>query len=262
MSEAKQMRKKEQSQIAAYSYEAGNTNDELDKGSYAIPRIAVLEKMSPEVDPDGGEYIDGAKAGLLCNKAMGELYESVQAIPVKRRRVYLEWTPRDQGGGFVAEHTVAEGEMLMKHCARNEKNVDITPNGTELHNALEFYVLFSTDGGETFDPAVISMSRTRMAEGKKWNTRIDSFTRGGVKISPHAQVYEIGTARREKDGNVSYLYKIGKGVYLPEAVENDAEVFAQAQAFLASIDSGNAKVDRDAEAAQAGSAGEHEEEAF
>ena len=255
MSEAKQLSKKEQTDLTAYSYEAGNTNDELDSNSYAIPRIAVLEKMSPEVDPDGGEHIEGAKAGLLYNKVMGELYESIKVIPVKRRRVYLEWTPHDQGGGFVAEHTVAEGEALMKQCTRNDNNVDITPNGTELHNVLEFYVLYSADDGASFDPAIISMSRTRMAEGKKWNMRIDSFSRGGQKISPHAQVYEVTTGRREKNGHVSYLFKVGPAAFLPEAVENDADVFAQAQAFLASIDSGGTKVDREAEAATTAQAG-------
>jgi len=257
--------KQEQAALAAYSYEAGGTNDELDKDSYAIPRIAVLEKMSPEVDEEDAEYIEGAKPGMLCNKVMGELYPAepgIKVIPVKRRRVYLEWTPRSEGGGFVAEHNVADGEALMKQCTRNDKNVDITPNGTELHNVLEFYVLFSADQGETWDPAIISMSRTRMAEGKKWNMRIDSFTRGGTKVSPHAQVYDLTTGRREKDGNVSFLFKVGKGVFLPEAVNNDAEVFAQAHAFLASIDSGVAKVDRDAEAQNGAHATDAEVEDF
>lgn len=240
--------KKEEAALAAYSYTATETHDELDMDSYAIPRIAVLEKMSPQVDPDAGEYIEGAKAGMLCNSVMGELYTSILAIPVKRRRVYLEWTPRNLGGGFVAEHNGAEGGELMKRTTRNEKNVDITPNGTELHNVLEFYVLFSADEGKTWGRAIMSMSRTRMAEGKKWNSRIDQFVRGGQRVTPLAQVYDISTARREKDGNVSYLFKVGNGKFLPEAVTNDDDVFAQAKAFLEAIDSGKARVDREAEA--------------
>lgn len=244
----------EQKAIAAYGYNQVSTNDELDRDSYAIPRIAVLEKMSPEVDEDNAEYIEGAKPGMLCNKVMGELYPGdvgIKVLPVKRRRVYLEWTPRNEGGGFVAEHNVADGESIMKQCTRNDKNVDITPNGTELHNVLEFYVMYSTDDGETWDRAIISMSRTRMAEGKKWNARIDSFTRSGQQITPLAQVYSLTTGRREKDGNVSYVFKVGKGEFLPEVVTDDANVFAQAKLFLEQIDSGAAKVDREAEASTA-----------
>ena len=258
---SKELTKKEQEQaLAAYGAAAVETHDELDKDSYAIPRIAIIEALSPELDDGKPEYIEGAKRGQLCNRVMSELYpDGVMVIPVKRRRVFLEWTPRDAGGGFVAEHNVADGEALMKQCQRNEKGYDITPNGTELHNVLEFYVLFSSDKGTTWTPAIISMSRTRMAEGKKWNLRIDQFRQGGQQVTPLAQVYELGTAKRENPAGVSYVFKVGAAKFLPEATPNHADVFAQAQGFLEAIASGEAQVDRDAEAATSGATTEEEE---
>lgn len=252
-------KKQEETALAAYSYEAGGTHDELDKDSYAIPRIALVEKLSPELEEDKPEYIPEAKPGMLVNKVMGEVYPgNILVLPVLRRRVYLEWTPRAQGGGFVAEHNVADGAELMKSTQRSEKNVDILPSGTELHNVLEFYVLASGDKGVTWEPAIISMSRTRMAEGKKWNMRIDSFSRNGTKITPLAQVYELGTAKRDNPEGVSYVFKVGAAQFLPEVVADDAAVFQQGKDFLEAVTSGQAQVNRDEEAGATVDAGPEE----
>jgi len=257
---SKELTKKQEEQaLTACSYEAGGTQDELDKDSYAIPRIGVIEKLSPELEEDKPEYIADAKPGLLVNKVMGEVYPgNILVIPVLRRRVYLEWTPRAQGGGFVAEHNVTDGAELMKQTQRSEKNIDILPSGNELHNVLEFYVLASGDGGESFEPAIISMSRTRMAEGKKWNMRIDSFSRGGTKITPLAQVYDLGTAKRENPEGVSYVFKVGAAQFLPEVTSEDAAVFQQAKEFLEAVTSGQAQVNRDEEAGATTEAAEEE----
>jgi len=242
---------REQTALAAYSMAAIDTGDELDIDSYSIPRIAVLEKMSPEVDEAKAEYIEGAKPGMLCNAVMGELYtDGLLVVPVKRRDVFLEWNPRPPAGpgGFVAEHNLIDGKAILKQCTRNEKGYDITPNGTELHNPLEFYVLYSDDQGQSWNKAIIAMNRTRRKEGRNWNSRIDAFSRGGQIMSQLTQVYELLTARREKDGNVSYVFKIGKGQFLPELLDNADEVINDAKMFLAQINSGKAKVDREAEA--------------
>jgi hypothetical protein len=268
MSESKALSKKDEATaLAAYGYDGTDNAADLDKDSYAIPRLAIIEKMSPELEEGDEAYIEGAKPGMIVNKVMGTLHTNdnpLHVIPVYRRRVYLEWVPRNQGGGFVAEHNVADGAELMKSTTRNEKNVDILPGtGNELHNVLEFYVLCTADGGETFEPAIISMSRTRMAEGKKWNMRIDNFLRGGQKITPLAQVYPLTTAKRDNPDGVSHVFKVGTAAFLPEFVENDGDVFAQAKSFLDAIREGTAQIDRDAEAkAATGGAGDSEVEDF
>jgi len=240
--------------LAAYSCAEVDTHDELDINSFSIPRITVLEKMSPEVDEDKAEYIDGAKPGVLCNPVMGELYpDGILVIPVQRRDVFLEWNSRPPAGpgGFVAEHNLIDGKALLGKCTRNDTGYDITPNGTELHNPLEFYVRYSADNGETWDNAIISMNRTRRKEGKNWNSRINSLTRQGAPVPQLAQVYELSTDRREKNGHVSYVFKVGKGQTIPELFDNYEEIIDGAKGFLNSLNSGAAKVDREAEASTA-----------
>ena len=268
MSESKALSKTAEEQaLAAYSYDGADNAADLDKDSYAIPRLAIIEKMSPELEEGDEAYIEGAKPGMIVNKVMGTLHTNdapLLVIPVYRRRVYLEWVPRNQGGGFVAEHNMADGAELMTTTTRNEKNVDILPGtGNELHNVLEFYVLTSADSGASWEPAIISMSRTRMAEGKKWNMRIDNFMRNGQKITPLAQVYPLTTAKRDNPDGVSHVFKVGAAQFLPEATSEDAAVFAQAQSFLDAIRQGTAQVDREAEAkAAAGGPGDPEAEDF
>jgi hypothetical protein len=264
MSESKALSKKAEEQaLAAYGYDGSDNAADLDKDSYAIPRLAIIEKMSPELEEGDEAYIEGAKPGMIVNKVMGTLHTNdnpLHVIPVYRRRVYLEWVPRNQGGGFVAEHNVADGAELMKSTTRNEKNVDILPGtGNELHNVLEFYVLATADG-IAWEPAVISMSRTRMAEGKRWNQRIDNFLRNGQKIKPWAQVYPMTTAKKDNPDGVSHVFKSGNAVFLPEFTDNDGDVFAMAESFHDAIKGGTAQVDREAEAkAAAGGTGDPED---
>ena len=83
------------SELAVYSTGEADGFEESDSDSYAIPRLKLLQKLSPEVDEDNGEYIEGAKHGQFFNTATGELFpDGVKVIPCHYRRSFIEWVPR------------------------------------------------------------------------------------------------------------------------------------------------------------------------
>ena len=57
---------------------------------------------------------------------------------------------------------------------------------------------------------------------------------------------------------MSYVFKVGAAQFLPEVVTNDPEVFQQAKAFLAAVQSGDKGVDRNEEAGTTTEATEEE----
>ena len=78
--------------------------ENLGADDYAIPFFSILQKGSPEVDPDKkDEYIPGSKPGMIMNSVTNELIDGkvgFAIVPVHRKHEFLEWIPRDQGGGL------------------------------------------------------------------------------------------------------------------------------------------------------------------
>ena len=75
----------------------------------AIPYISILQTSSPQVNPSKAEHIESAKAGQLFNTVTQETFDTLEVIPVFYHLKYVEWKPREQGGGFINSHDADSG---------------------------------------------------------------------------------------------------------------------------------------------------------
>ena len=76
------------------------TNDDI-----TIPRLAIIQSGSPQRKKKDEKYIEGADEGMIFNTVTNTLYpESLEIIPCGFRKTYVEWVPREKGGGLVAVH--------------------------------------------------------------------------------------------------------------------------------------------------------------
>ena len=69
---------------------------------FRIPILRVLQSGSPEVDEDNPKYIEGAKSGSLLNLSTKEVFngkDGVWLIPCGYHKEWVEFVPRDKGGG-------------------------------------------------------------------------------------------------------------------------------------------------------------------
>jgi hypothetical protein len=156
---------------------------------YAIPRLAVLQDLSPQVKQDNPLYIEGAEPGDICDVVGGQLYdanEGTLVIPVSYRRTHIEWVTRKKGGGFVADHGPS-GDIIAK-CERGERGELTLPNGHEVKITAEYFVFLIEDeaSGET-RPFVVSMTGSQMKKARRWNTLINQFrvpVEGGESFNP------------------------------------------------------------------------------
>jgi len=248
---AKSVTKKEQTAMTVaddlYADENYITQDELSADSYAVPRLALLEKMSPQVDESEAEFIEGAKPGMIFNSVTNEIYdvtdEALKIIPCLRKHVFVEWVTREDGGGFVAVYDYATGRDMMKQTTRDEKNRDILSNGHELQETMEFYVLYLDPNNNELTPAVISMARTRMKEAKRWNFRIDNRVVNGRKLKDIAQVYDMKSAQRKGDQGTSYVWKAGDSLTVDQVFDDYRAAMQHAIEFRTAVASGERGVD-------------------
>ena len=65
----------------AFANDAGRGMEEADKDSYAIPFLAILQGLSPQI-----ESVEGARPGMICNTITNELFKECLVIPCYYQR--------------------------------------------------------------------------------------------------------------------------------------------------------------------------------
>ena len=103
---------------------------------YMIPRLQVLQTNSPQVNKSDGKYIEGAEVGDIMNSVTKDIYggeKGVTVIPVNYSRKYIEWKPRDAGGGLVKDH--GTDSSILEMCEKPQGSMkDINTEGNEVVN--------------------------------------------------------------------------------------------------------------------------------
>jgi len=217
---------------------------------YAIPRIAILQDLSPQVLKRDERYIEGAEVGDICDVVSNVLYsgeEGILVIPVSYRRAYTEWVPRSKGGGFVADRTPVgdagerEWQKFRASCEQGEKGLLITPAGNELRQSAEYFV-FLIDGktGE-YQPFVLNMGGTQLKKSRRWNTMMNQLKieYNGQRINPAMfyRSYRLTTVPERNDQGTWMGWQITPAddvVSLP----NGEQTYLDAKEFRKSVQSG------------------------
>lgn len=213
--------------------------EEADINSYAVPFMTLLQKMSPQVDEAESSYIDGAKPGMIANSVTEELYDAengVNVVPCHYRRTYIEWKPRDAGGGFVADHGVDAGAKLHATTKRDEKtNRDFLPNGNYLVETHSFFVQAQAKDGSWL-PAMLNMSSTQGKVARTWMTKMRNIKRQNSEGKTYNQpmfgsVWNLKTTLTSNDKGSWFLWKPTHDRQLNDAESDQLEMILNAKAF-------------------------------
>lgn len=159
-----------------YGQYAGAGFEGLSKDDYIVPFLRILQSNSPQVE-GGAAPIVGAKPGMIFNNVTKELIGGdigIPFVPVSRDHNYVEYTPRDAGGGFVGIRPLDDGlvQKLLDEQGRFKKL--ITRDGTELIET--YYVFGMAILSDRRLPAVIGFSSTQIKAYKSWMTNADGIT--------------------------------------------------------------------------------------
>jgi hypothetical protein len=131
----------------------------------AVPFLGLLQALSPQVTDGNPTRIAGAKQGDLLNTVTQELLGSpVHVVPCCSEHVYVEWRPREQGGGFVAVHAVDDPIIIDARAKAEKPNKLKTNEGNDLVETFYIYglLLDSADAQESGNPIVIAFTSTKI----------------------------------------------------------------------------------------------------
>jgi len=110
-----------------------------------IPRITMLQALSPQVQKKKAEFIPGAEPGMFCDVATGEIWPAIELVFCHYSRVFLEWAPRSSGKGLVANHGM--DASVLEKCEKDEKGRPITKEGNLISETAQWMCINLTANG-------------------------------------------------------------------------------------------------------------------
>lgn len=211
---SKELTKKEEAGLPAvidFGADAGGGFEEADANSYAIPFLTVLQSGSPQCKKSDGAYIKGASEGMLFNSVSQEIFDGdtgLIILPCHFTHTFNEWKPRDSGGGLVAQHSVTDGEELLRDCHKGPKGEDLLPNGNVLNDTRNHYILIVKEDG-TYEPAFFPLGSTQIKKSKRWMTLMQNIRLKNGHVAPmFSQLYKLTTVPESNDKGSWFGVKI------------------------------------------------------
>ena len=229
----------------------GSGAEGMDSQDFMIPRISLLQQMSPQVNKRDGEYVEGAEAGDIFNTVTRTATsgdKGIMVVPIKYRRAYIEWKPRTSGGGFIRDHG-NDSEILDKCEQDKETYRYITEDGNEIVTTAEYYV-FTINGEGIYEPALLSMTGSQLKKSRRWNSMMNQLkikTSSGTMFSPALfySGYQLTTVPEENDKGTWFGWEVemlhGANGGIIENVDNGTEIYMAARSFKDSIQQGQVK---------------------
>ena len=235
-----------------YGEDAGLGMENMTGDDIALPFLNVVQDNSPEKKSNNAKFIDGIKEGDLFNTVTREVYPSPLAIvPVMTEHVYVEWVPRDQGGGFVAVH--APTSDVVMEAKKNSNGPKLKKGENDLVETFYLYamVLADVNAEEIVTPIVIPFTSTKIKRYKQIMTRVRTFKKP-VPLFAHRLVIKSVDDTNKKGDFKNFDLAPALGTIMDSLIPpKDANglphpLMIEAKAMLESIQSGTAKVNHEA----------------
>jgi hypothetical protein len=214
--------------LAAQDAGKGISQSQADK---FYPIMSVLQKLSPQVDDTNPSYIRGAKAGTiwLRNFSPMELVPGDRGIVVQPVHMYIEWVewiPRERGGGMVSRSLKRPAAARLMNAATNKWAL-----GENNLQETRMWVVNVWHENNPI-PFIIPCQSTQNTFARQWNTIIgQQFEPGGAVSPAWRHLWRLTTRQRsnakgqwsvfqfEEEGKVTDVRMYMAGRVLNQTVE-------------------------------------------
>ena len=231
--------------LSGLGFEETSTDD------MAIPFLRILANTSPQTNKRDGAYVEGAEAGMVYNSVTHEVYDGVkgiEVIPCHYNTRYVEWTPRDQGGGYMGSYL--PDDPVVKTTTQNERNEEVLPNGNLLNKTSQFFVLLVE--GDQVSKALIPMTSTQLRKAKRWNSLLSQQTFKGSDGKPKrlpmmSTKFKLTTVEERNDKGSWFGWDIEKVGAVDELDKlTDNAMFQEGLTFQSAVLEGKAQIQHQA----------------
>lgn len=248
-SKGKALAKRKMTTPTTYDYgaQSGVGSEDITRDDFLVPFIRIVQTNSPQLQKRNEKFIKGVEAGMFFNTVTNTLYSGESGFMfhlASKMRAYAEFTPRDDGGGFIGQVDADSSVVAKLIQAQGRFGRLDTGHGTELVETYYAYGLVVTDDeGDEPEAVVLPLSSTAITPFKQFLSVLNPLLRKGVPIfAPRVRVSSRYTTNKEGefyrwhfalDGDTTKAYLAGP---------NDPIIEIAAE-FRESITTGIARVD-------------------
>lgn len=194
--------------------DSGAGVDDMGMDDVAVPYLYILQTNSPQVNEDDDRYVDGARPGMFYNNVDNKVYDGrdkgITVIPCAYERKYVEWVPRDSGGGYVADHDIDSG--ILSECTPNEKGIPCLKSGHLIVETAYHYVYMLNPETGIWEEIIIPMKSTMLKKSRRWNkTLMATLIPGTTNRAPRwLYPYQLKTIKETKNDNTWSNFDIAR----------------------------------------------------
>ena len=196
--------------------------EEAGSDDFAIPFLRILQPQSPQVMKGADRYVESAEPGMLHNNLSNVTWPGetgLSIVPCKIQKEFIEWIPRESGGGIVDRHPDAS---ILKQCKQDDRGQWLL-GSNQIVETAQYYCLLLTDEGE--EPALIPFDKTNLTVARRWNSMMRQArmqTSQGVRMAPiFAYTYALTTTIRQNDQGVWYNFVVNRsGPTEPDTIQS------------------------------------------
>ena len=227
--------------------DAGSGLETMGKDDLAIPRIHILQPLSPVCIKKTDEYVDGAESGHFWHSVDEKWLDGEKGliiVPISYRLTYIEWGLREDGGGFKADH--GNKKEIQDACIRDDKNRYINKEGNQIVQTAEYFVFIIGEDGAP-EPIMMSMAGSQLKKSRQLNTKLKQLLverpDGQGKFNPAMfySAYKATTVPEKNDKGNWMGWKLERHLDTLE-LEGGSDIYLAAREFNKQIAAGAVKV--------------------
>lgn len=154
-----------------------------------IPRITILQDLSPQVKEHKAEYVQGARPSMIYNSVNNALETALYFVPAKYHAPWVAWKPRPDGGlvsndvdpSILTEENGFVEDGIDRYVGHMRPTPNEDPVKVEVIKTPEWLGIARGADGWVM-PAAISFPATKSKVARKINSSIDLTE---VEIQPN-----------------------------------------------------------------------------
>lgn len=210
-----------------------------------IPRLTIIQALSPQINPQKPEFDETAKAGMIYDVGLQEGFTSdVGFIFVHYVKQWLEWAPRNTGKGLQGVHDTA---AILEKTTQDDKRRNKLDNGNYIMETMQFYGMnMNADMRKSFIP----MASTQLKKGRRLLTLATNeklIGGNGLPFTPPLfyRTYRLSTVPESNAEGNWMGWKIERSSALDE-LPNWQHLMAEIKDFRDAVSSGTVSGDIEA----------------
>ena len=207
-----ELAKREETEAPAYIDKGEEGLENMTGEDLIIPRLVIMQAMSPAVEE--GEHQKGEVINSLTDEVWIGIDEVEPFIPIYHFKEWIQWAPRDSGGGIVDRSMDPSSELAMS-AKRGEKDEEGNRLVTEYHN---FISVLRSQGFKK--PCIIACAKSNHKHGRKL-LGLAKY-RGNYPL--YAGLYDMAAVKEEnKQGQKYFAWKFENAGWVDEEELEEAK---------------------------------------